>query len=261
MPIASLKSAQIFYLDQPATENTGLAPGDLPVLLVHGFSSSIADNWLNTNWVKFLNQNGWRVIALDNRGHGKSQKFYSQEDYSLPLMANDAIELLDHLEIPKSHIIGYSMGARIAAAMVLNNGDRTGRVILGGNGYGMIEGTGDWTPVHDGLLAKNPDEITDLRARAFRRFADRTGSDRRALAACVMGIRDRFSEGDFAAITNSVLIAIGEEDDIAGSGEKLAAIMQNARFFSIPGRDHMRASGDKAFKNEAAVFLREEPQL
>ncbi len=259
MPIANLNSARINFIDQPATGQNESEQDKLPVLLVHGFSSSIAANWVNTNWVKFLNENGWRVIALDNRGHGNSQKFYSRDEYSLSLMANDVIELLDYLEVARTHIIGYSMGARIAAGLAMKEPPRLERVILGGNGYGMIEGTGDWTPVHDGLLVENPDEITDLRARAFRAFADLTGSDRRALAACVMGIREKFTESDFAAITNPVLIAIGDQDDIAGSGEKLAETMDNARFYSIPGRDHMRASGDKAFKKEAAIFLREYP--
>jgi len=262
MELVQLSSAEISYLDStpPASGNSSVVnprTNALPVLLIHGFSSSIVDNWVDTNWVKFLNETGFRVIGLDIRGHGNSQKFYSQEDYSLAKMAGDAIDLLDHLKIAKTHIIGYSMGARVAAKLAMDHANRVERLILGGNGYGMIEGGGGWNIVRDGLLAKHRDEITDPRARAFRAFAERTGSDRRALAACILGSRQNFSENDFAGISSTTLIAIGEDDDIAGSGEKLAACMSEARFFSIARRDHMRATGDKTFKNEAALFLQE----
>jgi pimeloyl-ACP methyl ester carboxylesterase len=50
-------------------------PGD-PVCLVHGFASNHAVNWVNTLWVKALGDAGYRVIALDNRGHGRSDKLY-----------------------------------------------------------------------------------------------------------------------------------------------------------------------------------------
>lgn len=257
MPIADLPHAKISFIDHPSLAENQALTDDLPILLVHGFSSSIADNWTDTHWLRFLNQAGLRVIALDNRGHGKSEKFYDQDDYSIKIMAQDAVDLLDHLGIEKAHILGYSMGARIGAMMALHHGDRVGRLILGGNGYGMIEGTGDWTPVRDGLLAENMSDITDLRARAFRRFADRTNSDKKALAASLLGLRDLFTEQEFGQIDNKTLIVIGADDDISGSGQKLADCMKNAHFFSIPGRDHMRASADKAFKEQVVAFLQE----
>ncbi len=201
---------------------------------------------------------GFRVIALDNRGHGNSQKFYTRTDYSLDIMSEDANQLLDYLEIEQAHVIGYSMGSRISSMLTMKYPHRVGRLILGGNGYGMIEGAGDWNPVRDGLLADSIEDISDLRARAFRRFADRTGGDKKALAACLMGVRQLFAEEQFAQIENPVLVAIGSEDDLAGSGQKLVDCMSNARFFSIPGRDHMRATADKTFRNEAAIFLQSE---
>ncbi len=255
MQSVNLSTAQISFIDRESPVDTPQSIDEYPILLVHGFASSINDNWLDTHWIKFLTESGFRVIALDNRGHGKSQKFYSVDDYSLEKMARDAIQLLDYLEIDRAHIMGYSMGSRISSVLTINHPDRVGRLILGGNGYGMIEGTGNWDPVYEGLLADSIDDVTDLRARAFRRFADRTGSDRNALAACLMGIRQLFTEEQFAQIKNRALVAIGSEDDIAGSGQKLADTMENARFFSIPGRDHMRATADKAFKSQVVEFL------
>jgi len=255
MQSVNLSNAQISYLDRKSPVKPVKLGDKVPILLVHGFASSINDNWLDTHWIKFLSESGFRVIALDNRGHGKSQKFYCVDDYSLELMADDTVQLLDYLEIDRVHVMGYSMGSRISSVLTMNHPDRVERLILGGNGYGMIEGTGDWDPVYDGLLAPSIDDVSDLRARAFRRFADRTGSDRKALAACLKGIRHLFTEEQFAEIENQVLVAIGSEDDIAGSGQKLADLMKNAQFFSIPGRDHMRATADKAFKSQVVTFL------
>ena len=256
MPIASLPGAKIAYCDHNASANSDAKQDKIPILLVHGFSSSIKDNWLDTHWIKFLSELGLRVIAFDNRGHGNSEKFYNSQDYHLSAMVEDAVQLLDYLNIPKVHLMGYSMGARISALLTITHPGRVAKLVLGGNGYGMIEGTGDWTPVRDGLLAASMDDVTDLRARAFRRFAERTGSDRQALAACVMGLRQLFTPQDFQKITHDVLVAIGTEDDIAGSGEKLANLMTNARHFPIPGRDHMRASTDKLFMGEVAQFIK-----
>ena len=55
-------------------------PSGVPVLLIHGFASSAAVNWVHPGWVKTLGDAGYRVIALDNRGHGDSTKLYDQED-------------------------------------------------------------------------------------------------------------------------------------------------------------------------------------
>ena len=251
MPIAQLSSARISFLDSPSVhDNTRL-----PIMLIHGFSSSIRDNWIDTGWVDFLSQSDIRVIALDNRGHGESEKLYNESDYSIATMAKDAIELLDHLQLEKVNFLGYSMGARICAQIAMAYPWRAGRIILGGNGYGMIEGSGDWTIVRDGLLAANMDDVTDLRARAFRRFAERTNSDKKALAACIMGNRQLFREEDFASILKPVLVAIGSKDDIAGSGERLANIMPNGENFVIPDRDHMRASIDKLFMHKVLEFV------
>ena len=92
---------EIAYLDEGAGE---------AVLLIHGFASNVATNWIDTSWVKTLTQAGYRVIAYDNRGHGRSEKLYNLEDYGAPIMAEDARRLLDHLKVDRAHVIGYSMG-------------------------------------------------------------------------------------------------------------------------------------------------------
>lgn len=226
-----------------------------PVLLIHGFASTKEVNWINTGWFKALANAGFHAIALDNRGHGQSSKFHDGAHYSLDRMASDAIALMDHLKIGQFDVIGYSMGARIAVRLALDHGERLRRVVLSGNGWGMVEGTGDWTPVRDALLAASLADVNDPRGRAFRSFADQTGSDRLALAACVASVRQIFSQAEIASISHQVLVAVGTRDDIAGSGQRLAALLPHGRFLPVEGRDHMRAVGDKSHIAGAVEFL------
>ena len=84
-----------------------------PILLIHGFASNGFVNWRSTSWVDLLEKAGRMVVTIDNRGHGKSDKPHDPEKYGLE-MVRDAIRLLDHLEIKKAHVVGYSMGGLIA---------------------------------------------------------------------------------------------------------------------------------------------------
>jgi predicted alpha/beta-fold hydrolase len=127
---------RIAYVDlAPTTEDRGE-----PILLIHGFASNHAVNWVNTMWVRTLNHAGRRVIALDNRGHGQSEKLYEPGLYATSLMARDAVNLLDHLEIERADVMGYSMGARIAAFMAIEHRARLRKAILGGLGDRLVNG-------------------------------------------------------------------------------------------------------------------------
>ena len=65
-----------------------------PILLIHGFASNVATNWIDPGWVRALVSSGRRVIVFDNRGHGQSEKLYEPERYGAPMMAEDARRLL-----------------------------------------------------------------------------------------------------------------------------------------------------------------------
>jgi pimeloyl-ACP methyl ester carboxylesterase len=62
-----------------------------------------------------------------------------------------------------------------------------------------------------------------------------------------------------AAIRMPALVAVGSLDSVAGSGAALSALMPNAQFLDIPGRDHMLAVGDKVFKQGVLTFLQQRP--
>ncbi|MBY3220127.1 alpha/beta fold hydrolase [Rhizobium laguerreae] len=229
-------------------------PAGVPVLLIHGFASTANVNWVHPGWLKTLGDAGYRVIAIDNRGHGASDKPHDAEAYRPWVMAGDAIALLDHLGIPEANVMGYSMGARISVFAALANPHRVHSLVLGGLGIGMTDGVGDWDPIADALLAPSLDAVTHARGRMFRAFAEQTKSDRIALADCIRGSRDLVARSDVAKLDMPTLIGVGTKDDIAGSPQELAALMQNAEALDIPGRDHMLAVGDRVFKQAVLAF-------
>ena len=237
-----------------AYEVTG--DGD-PVLLVHGFASNARVNWRDTLWVKTLAEAGRQVIAYDNRGHGRSGKLYDPASYSAAAMAEDAARLLGQLEISAADVIGYSMGARLAALLAIHHPTCVRRAVLAGLAANMIAGLGGAEIIARGLEAKDPGAVTDPSARAFRAFAEQTGSDLKALAACMRGQRQAVPPEALARIACPVLVVAGADDEIAGPVEPLVSAIPGARGLTLPGRDHMKAVGDRRFKQEVVAFLAE----
>lgn len=226
-----------------------------PVLLIHGFASNSAVNWVGPGWVKTLTDAGYRAIALDNRGHGESDKLYDEAAYGAPLMAEDARRLLDHLGIGKAHVIGYSMGARIGAFLSARHPERVASLVLSGMGINLVRGVGGAGPIAAALEAESADQVTNDAARSFRIFADQTGSDRRALAACIRASREAITADALNATGVPMLIAVGTDDVVAGAASELAALLPGAQVLDIPGRDHMRAVGDPVHKKGVLAFL------
>lgn len=241
---------EIAYLDE--------GQGD-PVLLIHGFASNVATNWVDTGWVRTLTDAGYRVIAFDNRGHGKSAKLYSTDDYGAPLMAEDARRLLDHLEISRADVIGYSMGARISAFLAMAHPARVRSLVFGGLGLNMVRGVAGTGPVARALEAGSIDEVTNATARTFRAFAEQTGSDLKALAACIRSSRAPITAEALGALSVPVLVVVGDRDVIGGSPSALAELIPGAKAVKLQDRDHMKAVGDRGFKEATLSFLAARP--
>jgi pimeloyl-ACP methyl ester carboxylesterase len=241
---------RIAYLDE--------GDGD-PILLIHGFASNVVTNWVDPQWVRTLTQDGRRVIALDNRGHGQSDKLYDPARYGAPEMAEDAIRLLDHLGIDRADVLGYSMGARIAAFLAFAHPDRVRSIVFGGLGIHMVRGMVGAGPLAAALEAPRLEDVTNDTARSFRVFAEQTNSDLKALAACMRGPREKVPREKLGELTVPVLVAVGSKDVIGGSGAALAELIPNAQFLDIEERDHMKAVGDKQFKQGVLAFLDSRP--
>lgn len=230
-----------------------------PVLLVHGFASNGRVNWVDTGWVRFLTEAGMQVITFDHRGHGSSEKLYNSAQYSAALMADDAKRLLDHLGLTAVDVIGYSMGARVTTFMLINHPTRVRRAVLGGLAERMISGVPGSDDIAQALEAENLADITDPQGRAFRIFANRTGGDLKALAACIRSSRVKIKPEALARIVKQVLVVAGDKDDLAGDIQPLVDAIPGARGVKLVGKDHMTAVGDLQFKREVLTFLSDRP--
>ncbi len=237
---------ELAYLDEGEGE---------PIVLVHGFASNAAVNWVHPSWVTTLTRAGRRVIAFDNRGHGESTKLYDPAAYHSATMAEDVRALLDHLGIARADVMGYSMGARITAFLALDHPQRVRSATFGGLGINLVEGQALPPSVADAMETPSLADVQDPFGRTFRAFAEQTRSDLKALAACIRGSRQTLSRQEVATLRVPVLIAVGTKDFVAGSPHELAALIPGSQALDIPSRDHMLAVGDKAFKQGLLAFL------
>ena len=235
-----------------AYEAVGEGP---PVILVHGFASNRVVNWKGTSWLDALANAGYRVVALDCRGHGESDKPRAVEAYRLTRHVRDVEALMDHLGIAKASFVGYSMGARIVLKLLLTQPARATKAVLGGLGLPERDPAFVET-VARAFEAADLSSVTDPLALRFRSFAERQGGDLLALAACFRGVHGPFDLSDAARIAVPVLIVAGEKDDHVTKPAVLAAAIPGARLVEVPGRDHMTVVGDPRFKDAALEFLR-----
>lgn len=104
-----------------------------PVILVHGLYSSAAMNWEAPGIFDMLAKH-YYVVALDLRGHGNSDKPADAAAYGQP-MADDILRLMDHLNIQKAQVVGYSLGGIIVMKFVIDHPDRVVAATLGGMGW------------------------------------------------------------------------------------------------------------------------------
>lgn len=226
-----------------------------PVLLIHGFASNHQINWVGPRWFETLVGAGYRVIALDNRGHGASEKLYDPAAYPSRVMAGDARRLLDHLAIDQARVMGYSMGARISAFLCMDAPQRVSKVVFGGLGINMVRGIGGSEEIAQALLAPDLKSIASATGRTFRAFAEQTKSDRKALATCILASRDPITEEDVRSIHQPTLVGIGTNDVVSGDGQALVDLLPNGMFLDVTRRDHMTAVGDKILKAGVLEFF------
>ena len=226
------------------------------MVLHHGFGASAKLNWLGAGVIAALTAAGRRVIALDARGHGESDKPHDPAFYGEDRMARDVSELIDHLGFPEFDLVGYSMGA-IVSLIAGSREPRIRRLVIGGVGDGILAQGGVDTRVVDNkdivkaLLADDPADIPPS-ARGFRQLADATGADRKALAAQASVVHAKPIPLD--RITAPTLVIAGDDDPLAVHPERLAAAIPGARSLLVSG-DHRSAVAAPAFAQAIVEFL------
>jgi pimeloyl-ACP methyl ester carboxylesterase len=238
-----------------------------PVLLIHGFTSSIEGQWVAPGIFKALAKD-YRVIALDNRGHGKSGKPHDPKKYGTE-MVEDAVRLLDHLKIDKAYVVGYSMGGTIVSKLLVRHPDRVRSAVMGGSG-GYREGA---IPIRIEVLADSleqgkgfgpliefltppgrpkptPEQIRPINQRL------EASNDVKALAAVIRGMKGLATSYDeLKANKVPTLAVVGEDDPLKKGVDDIKDRMGHLRVVVIPMADHVSAFYSPMFVREVKAFL------
>ncbi len=208
-----------------------------PVLLVHGFTGS-AKSWERSGMIDALVESGYRVIALDNRGHGRSSKPHDPAMYGMR-MVHDIERLLDHLSIEQTHCFGYSMGSRLVNKFRDLYPNRCLSIILGGFAWGR---------------ASTPYSEKDIE-KLMRRRGPLDGVDVVALAATrpMSQVWDLDVEA-MKRNTISALLLVGDQDDRIDLTRAMPSFMPHSVVKIVPGT-HKTAFSNPEFVKTALAFI------
>jgi len=233
--------------------------GEGPTLvLVHGFAASRVQNWRAPGWYETLTQAGYRVVAMDLRGHGDSDKPHDPAAYDHKLMANDVVSVIRETGDKPVSLMGYSMGGFLSMRVLLEHPELLRKVVIGGVGETYLRGQlGQREGIADALEAPDKSAIANPTQKAFREFAEQTGKDIKALAACMRAPRHNYTVAELSRSTRPVLVVCGENDVLTGPPGPLAAAFADGRAVTVMKRDHMTTVGDKVYKQAALNFLKE----
>ncbi|MGB8363156.1 MAG: alpha/beta fold hydrolase [Rhizomicrobium sp.] len=227
------------------------------VVLVHGFASSRVQNWKDTGWYETLTGAGYRVIALDCRGHGDSDKPHDPAAYDYGIMAEDIVAVMDAADAGRAFLMGYSMGGFIGMHVLMDHPDLLRKVVIAGVGSSYLgRAFGSREAIADALVTPDKSTISDPVQKTFRDFAEQGGKDRVALAACMRANRRPFTAAELKQSKRPVLVVCGENDALTGSPGPLADVFGDGRAVVVPRRDHMTTVGDKIYKQAVLDFFR-----
>ena len=237
-----------------------------PLILVHGWGSDSQANWIDTGWVDALSEIR-QVIAIDVRGHGKSEKPLALEPYSYAAMSTDVLAVLDALGIETCDFMGYSMGSFMGAHLLAHSPERFTSMILGGIGDETEESAAQGVAIARALRAASLEEIEDERGRAVRRFVE--ANPRNDLLSLAFSAEQMWPEGyplevagpNIATAEFPVLVVNGDDDHpYVESADRFVSALPNGRHVRLPGVDHLTAVTDQRFKALVVEFLESQPE-
>ncbi len=249
---------QIHYTD----EGSGT-----PVVLVHGLAGNGDMNWRHPGTTEALAKD-YRVVTLDHRGHGLSDKPHDPAQYGFN-MVKDVLGLMDHLGIEKAHVVGYSMGAFITTKMVTVHPERFLSVVPCAAGWepaneenrAFMEAVAKALESGEGFgpLGKRLG-LENERPNPLRKFMVNLVlfhlNDGKAMAAAVRGFTELVvTEAELKANKVPALSMVGSKDGLRSGVEKLAERMGNHELLIIEGGDHLTTPGFPAFLKGLQAFL------
>jgi pimeloyl-ACP methyl ester carboxylesterase len=225
------------------------------VLCVHGFASSCRDNWVNTGWVRDLTRAGYRVLGVDQRGHGASDKPYDPTEYAMDTLAADLVTVLDTYLLDSVRYAGYSLGARVGWQLAVRSPEHVERAVLGGIPDGRPLARLQIDQARAYVTEGTP--VEDKVTRNYITLAERVeGNDLLALLALAEGMRFGDADPDTAhPPTQPVLFATGSEDAILPQSRALAEATPGASFVELPERHHFNAPGSRVFRQAALDYF------
>jgi len=221
-----------------------------PVILVHGLAINLAANWMFPRVFQNLAKR-YRVIALDNRGHGRSDKPYDPEQYGLELV-EDIVRLMDHLGIPKAHVVGYSLGGFITLRFALAHPERLLSAAPCGAGWtsdpaGELQLMNDLADDIDrgrgvAMLLnwlQGPDRPLSAPALWFMNFMTCSFNDMKAVSCLLHNVQALVAtETEMRGNVVPCLAIVGGNDNMKVFADQMAAVMPNLELLVLPGCDH-----------------------
>ncbi len=221
-----------------------------PVILLHGSSGTSESNYLATGIVEALARRH-RVLALDFRGQGRSDRPADPKRYASDRYPQDILEIMDRLGVRRAHFAGYSMGGEMLGHLLSLAPERIVTATFGGSG--LLEPD---PKVDAALEARDPKG----RDRNPPRLAGRLWSLRNleALRAMEAGRRRRpptTPPADPRRITFPILMIIGEYDTPTRFSSLMRRSFPDVRLAVLPGRGHATALADPRFATTLVDFI------
>jgi len=232
----------------------------VPIVLVHGGAVSFSANYAMYGWVESLTQCGFRVIGLDLRGHGLSEKPLDVSAYGTANLAGDVLAVMDELDLKEVSIVGYSLGSAVALHLIQAYPTRFSKAALVATGDGLLgyppHVFADLLPVLASAVSreKYPDDLPPYVA-AYWTFVAESGGSRQAIAAAAQASYPPLSIALASSIQQPVLVVSGEHDPVLGRGPRLAEAFPNGTYMEIPKADHFSLAASSRVKKAIAEFM------
>lgn len=240
------------YLHEPVP-----GTGDLgTIVAVHGFASSAGLNWDLAGWTRTLTRAGYRLLTLDQRGHGASDKPTDPTAYRLDILVDDVLSVLDGYGVDEPHYLGYSLGSRVGWRLGVRHPDRMRSLSLGGLPEG--DSLRDFDLEAARHHVRTGTTIAHALTDTYVTMAEGVpGNDVEALIALVDGLRGGPQPTTAEVPPLPMLLVTGDDDAVAAGSRRLAEAA-GARYVGLPGREHFNAVSSRAFKDAVLAFLSEQ---